>query len=181
MQYRNKSSVVMAKSLNERKDEHLVGDDANPRKKSKRESDQHANVKKIRPEVQWIWMTIRPLVGILVERNFFKEEKVEGFQGSQGNLPTLLSNGSGLQNSEVSVKEESSNSGFQREKKPRVSQIDVKEFSKSKDNNIPKSKSTANRILLSGNRENPIDRSIEKERQVRKYRAKLPLQLTWMI
>ncbi|KAL2559160.1 uncharacterized protein Fot_03899 [Forsythia ovata] len=56
-------------------------------------------------------------------------------------------------------------------KKPRVSQIDGKD-------NTPKSKSTANRILLSGNRENPIHRSIEKERHVRKYRAKLPLQLT---
>ncbi|KAL2534625.1 CW-type domain-containing protein [Abeliophyllum distichum] len=216
MQYRNKSSVVMAKSLNERKDEHLVGDDANPRKKSKRESDQHANVKKIRPEGAMDLDDYQTSGGdfgrfghgsysglpnkvALKEKKkqrelpdngsldmntcnkreiSSKKRKLKDSQGSQGNLPTLLSNGSGLQNSEVSVKEESSNSGFHREKKPRVSQIDVKEFSKSKDNNIPKSKSTANRILLSGNRENPIDRSIEKERQVRKYRAKLPLQLT---
>ncbi|CAA2983175.1 Retrovirus-related Pol polyprotein from transposon TNT 1-94 [Olea europaea subsp. europaea] len=52
MQYQNKSSAVMEKSLYKEKDEHLVGDDANPRKKRKRESDQrvHTNVKKIKPE-----------------------------------------------------------------------------------------------------------------------------------
>ncbi|KAL2464044.1 uncharacterized protein Fot_52000 [Forsythia ovata] len=240
MQYRNKSSVVLAESLNKRKAEHLVGDDANPRKKSKEESDQHANVKKIKPEGAMDLADFQTSGGDLgrfghgsysglpnkvalkekkkqrvpdsrsgggenlqisgkkhkdyarelpdngsLDMNTCnkrkissKKRKLKDSQGSQGNLPTLLSNGSGLQNSKVSVKEESSNSGFHREKKPRVSQIDGKEFNNSKDNNTPKSKSTANRILLSGNTENPIDRSIEKEWQVRKYRAKLPLQLT---
>ncbi|KAL2467293.1 Uncharacterized protein Adt_43144 [Abeliophyllum distichum] len=103
-----------------------------------------------------------------------KKRKLKDSKDSHGNLSTLLSNKSGLQNSKVSVKEESNNSGFHRETKPRVSHIDGKEFSNSKDNNTSKIKSTANRILLTENRENPMDRSIEKERQVMKYRAKLP-------
>lgn len=108
-----------------------------------------------------------------------KKRKLKDSQGSQDYLPTLQSNGRDLQNSKVSVKEESSNIGFHREKKSMVSQTDGKEFRKVEDNDIiPKRKSTANKILLSGNKEIPYVRSIEKERQVRKYRAKFPVQLT---
>ncbi|XP_022842403.1 uncharacterized protein LOC111366019 [Olea europaea var. sylvestris] len=234
VQYQNKSSAVMTKSLNKRKDEHLVGDDANPRKKSKRESDQHvhANVKKIKPAVDLddfqtsggdlgrvghssssglpnkATLKDKKKLRILDSRSEGREKlqisgkkqkdnvqelpdngcldinasnkseisskkrELKDSQGSQDYLQTLQRNGSDLQNSKVPVKEESSNSGFHREKKSRVSQIDGKEFRKSKDNDIiPKRK-------VSGNKEIPYVRSIEKERQVRKYRAKFPVQLT---
>ncbi|KAL2534429.1 putative ovule protein [Abeliophyllum distichum] len=87
-----------------------------PRKKSKRESDQHSNVKKINPE------------GAV---------DLDDFQTSGGDLGRFGHGSySGLPN-KVALKEKKKNRG-----------------------------------------KNPIDKSIEKERQVRKYRAKLPLHLT---
>ncbi|CAI9765879.1 unnamed protein product [Fraxinus pennsylvanica] len=179
MKYRNKSSAVMAKSLYKRKNEHLVGDDANPRKKRKRESDQQADLKdkkKLRvldsrsggrENLQISGEEQKDNVQKLADNGSLdtitcnkreissKKRKLKDSQSSEEYQLTQHSNKSDLQNSKLSVKEVSSNSGFHREKS-RVSRIDGEEFSK----------------------KNPLDRSIEKEWQARKYRAKLPVQLT---
>ncbi|XP_027165558.1 uncharacterized protein LOC113765539 [Coffea eugenioides] len=106
-----------------------------------------------------------------------KKRKLKDWQSSQNNAETLQNDGSQLPDRNLPAKEESSDSGFRRDKKLRVSQIDGKESSRSKSSAELKRKDMNTRMVPSACN-NTIDRNFDKPKQLNKCRVKITSQLT---
>ncbi|GFP81947.1 hypothetical protein PHJA_000338000 [Phtheirospermum japonicum] len=192
MQHPNKSTFVSEKP-NKRKSEHVVGDEANMRKKIKRESGQHVNgeVKRIKSKDALTVDNFQTSDGkkMSVQRNTVSggdlritlKQHTGQTQDVPGNGPFGIKACNGnevashkirLKNFEYSpqinekapIKEDSKGGDFQRDTKPRLSQADTS-----------KRKSSEARFQSSGSKENPVNRTIEKEQKVRKPKTKVKL------
>ncbi|KAF8401520.1 hypothetical protein HHK36_012460 [Tetracentron sinense] len=112
-----------------------------------------------------------------------KKRKAKEWQDSQIELKTLSSTEHHLQDNRISVKE-TSESERRKEKKARVSKSVWKESSTSKGDGKADKKGRVARIILSGNRDQPVDgmeeegRSIEKGQQLVQYRGSTVPQQT---
>lgn len=107
-----------------------------------------------------------------------KRRNLKNWKNSPSNLETLRSDGSYLNNNSMPVKEESSDSEFRRNKKPRMSQNDGKDFRLNIPDNEQMRKDMMNIPLSSGGKENAVARIRDKEKQLKKYRIKIASQLT---
>lgn len=110
--------------------------------------------------------------------NSSKRRNLKNWQNSPSNLEAVRSDGSYLNNNSMPVKEESSDREFRRNKKPRMSQNDGKDFRIKVPNNEQRRKDATNRPLSSGGKENTISRVHDKEKQLKKYKIKIASQLT---
>ncbi|OIT31950.1 PREDICTED: uncharacterized protein LOC109208034 [Nicotiana attenuata] len=215
-----KSSDVLGKNLNKRK-EHMANGDEKPNKKFKRESD-HRDLKKIKIKSDQAFVAIREVgTGIqgYHERGNLKETKpglaerlqiLEKKHGNrvqdsrdndsinvkthdgreisvkkrklrdEDNLMTSQSNGNHLGDSDANafVRAVSGESGVRKQKKSKVFQTENEESSASKGKEKSRTRGTVTRIVLPGTRDSPIDRSVERECQTKKYRVKVQSRLT---
>lgn len=103
-----------------------------------------------------------------------KKIKLKDYVYSQHQVETQQNNGSTLQDRKASVNEDSKDGDTHRDKKSRVPHIEDDEFSRGQDGDISK-RSVEIRSL--GAKECPTNRSIEKEQQVKKPRAKMRLTI----
>ncbi|XP_031131223.1 uncharacterized protein LOC116032675 [Ipomoea triloba] len=92
-------------------------------------------------------------------------------------LETLQSNVAPLGVSKVSIKDESSDGGFKKHKKCKISQTEANESSTSKSEQKPKARGAVTRIILPSSRNSQAS-SIVKDQQVKKYKVKMKPQLT---
>ncbi|XP_060197841.1 cysteine-tryptophan domain-containing zinc finger protein 7-like isoform X1 [Lycium barbarum] len=76
------------------------------------------------------------------------------------------------------VREVSGESGSRKQKKPKAFHSEKKESSTSRGEEKSRTRGTATRIVLPGTRDFPIDRSVEREHQTKKYRVKVQSRLT---
>lgn len=98
----------------------------------------------------------------------------------QDYLMNSQSNGNLLGDSDGNaiVREVSGESGFRKQTKPKVFHSEKKEPSTSKGEEKSSRARGATRIVLPGTRDFPIDRSVEREHQTKKYRVKVQSRLT---
>lgn len=99
----------------------------------------------------------------------------------QDNLMNSQSKGNLLGDSDGNaiVGEVSGESGFRKQKKPKVFHSEKKEPSTSKgEEKSSRTRGAVTRIVLPGTRDFPIDRSVEREHQTKKYRVKVQSRLT---
>ncbi|KAL3648851.1 hypothetical protein CASFOL_005254 [Castilleja foliolosa] len=192
MQHPNKSIAVSEKT-NKRKGEHAVRDEANMRKKIKRESGQHVNseVKSINFKDA---LTLDNFQTSDEKKMSLQRNRVSGgdlritveqHTGQTQDLPEngpfgmkacngkeVASNKIRLKNFEhipqinkkPPIKEDINGGDFQRDMKPQLSQTDTS-----------KRKISEARFQLSGSKENPVNRAIEKEQEVMKPKPKVKL------
>ncbi|KAL3508072.1 hypothetical protein ACH5RR_033454 [Cinchona calisaya] len=106
-----------------------------------------------------------------------KKRKLKDWQNSQNYAETLQNDVSQFHDRNAPVKEESSDSGFRRDKKLRVSHSDGKESSRSKSSAELNRKDMTTRMRPSACN-NTIDGNFGKPKQLKKYRVKLTSQLT---
>lgn len=102
-----------------------------------------------------------------------KKIKLKDYVYSQHQVETQHNNGS-LEDRKASFNKDSKDGDTHRDKKPRVSHIEYDGFSRGQDGDISK-RSVEIRSL--GAKEYPTNRSIEKEQQVKKPRAKIHLTI----
>ncbi|CAN4106191.1 unnamed protein product [Withania somnifera] len=98
----------------------------------------------------------------------------------QDYITNSQSNGNHLGNSDGNaiVGEVSGESGFREQKKPKVFHSEKKESSTSKgEEKSSRTRGTVTKIVLPATRDFPIDKSVEKEHQTKKYRVKVQSQL----
>ncbi|KAA8527472.1 hypothetical protein F0562_034813 [Nyssa sinensis] len=112
-----------------------------------------------------------------------KKRKSKNTLDRQNYLETYRSNGKHLPDSKVSVKESSIDSELKKEKRSRVSSNEAKESSTTKGGDRSNKKGRITRILSAGIKDNPVHdvedvRSIEKDQQPRKHRAKFAYKPT---
>lgn len=106
-----------------------------------------------------------------------KKRKVKDWQNCQNYSETFQNDEFQLHVRSMPVKEDTSDSGLRRNKKPRVSQTDGKESSKSKTNAESEKKDIKTRLLPSASN-NTIDNNSDKLKHLNKYRLKITSQLT---
>ncbi|KAL3626118.1 hypothetical protein CASFOL_029667 [Castilleja foliolosa] len=191
-QHPNKSTAVSEKP-NKRKSEHVVGDEANMRKKIKRESGQHVNgeMKRIKSNDALTVDNFQTFDGkkTSIQRNTVSggdlritlkqhtgEKQDLSDKGPFGikapNGKEVASNKIRLKNFEYSpqinkkapIKQDIKGGDFQRDATPQFSQ-----------SGTSKRKSSEARFQSPGSKENPVNRAIEKEQKVRKPKTKMKL------
>ncbi|KAL6971307.1 hypothetical protein U1Q18_030986 [Sarracenia purpurea var. burkii] len=107
-----------------------------------------------------------------------KKRKLKDWQESQNYVETSRNNGNILLESKVFRKEECSDSELRKAKKSRASRTEGKESSTSKGDDTLNRKNKVTRILLSGNKGNPVHAreevgNIEKDQQPKKHKIKV--------
>ncbi|KAJ8573827.1 hypothetical protein K7X08_010338 [Anisodus acutangulus] len=117
---------------------------------------------------------------IVVKTNIGREFSVKKRKlRDQDYLMNSQSNGNQLGDNDGNaiVREVSGESGFRKQKKPKVFHSEKKESSTSRGEEKSRTKGTVARIVLPGTRDFPIDKSVEREHQS-KYRVKVQSRLT---
>ncbi|CAK9158792.1 unnamed protein product [Ilex paraguariensis] len=105
-----------------------------------------------------------------------KKRKLKDWQESQNHLIILQNNGSHPPDGKVSVKEDSGDSEFRKEKKSRMSRTEGKNSSTSKGDDGSNKNGRMARILLSGGRGKSVERNVENNQQPMKDTVKVASQ-----
>lgn len=102
-----------------------------------------------------------------------KKRNLKNWQNGPHDAEALQNGGRYINDNSMPVKEESNDSGFRRNKKPRVSQNDGKDFSGNVSIDEQKRKDMMSRPLSSADEDNTMARGLDKAKQPKKFRRKV--------